>query len=172
MLSRTLAAAILAAALCGCAAHAPPPAMPGPAAADATSFDLSGRLSVRQGDKLDIAKLRWMHRARTDLWVISSPLGNELARIESEGGMVVLKRGGEAPVTSPSFAALSESMLGVALDPEDLARWLLGAMPPSTAGWQVDVEERAADGTVRRLTAIHSDTVVKLVVDSYLKVTE
>jgi outer membrane biogenesis lipoprotein LolB len=146
--------------------------MPGPAVADATSFDLSARLSVRLGDKLDIARLRWEHRARSDLWVISSPLGNELARIEGEGRMVVLKRGGEAPVTSPTFAALSESMLGVALDPEDLARWLLGAAPPATPGWQVEVEERAADGAVRRLTAIHADTVVKLVVDSYLRVTE
>lgn len=169
MPSKTLAAVALAAALSGCAAVAPPPALPLPMG---SSFDLSARLSVRQGDKLDIAKLRWAHRARTDLWVISSPLGNELARIEGDGAAVVLTRAGEASLTSPSFAALSKSMLGVAIDPDDLARWLQGTAAPATPGWQVEIEERSPDGTARRLTALRADTVVKLVVDSFQRVPE
>ncbi|MDQ3028068.1 MAG: outer membrane lipoprotein LolB, partial [Pseudomonadota bacterium] len=47
------------------------------------AFEVTGRLSLRQGDRSDIAKLRWTHRPGRDLWVISSPLGNEVARIES-----------------------------------------------------------------------------------------
>ena len=78
-----------------------------------------------------------------------------------------LSRAGEPPLASPSFAALSQSMLGVALDPDDLAGWLQGAAAPASDGWQVDIEERAPDGTVRRITAIRADTVVKLAVDSF-----
>ena len=167
MPSRLLAALFLA-ALSGCATVAPPPLAEPVAAGD--SFDLSARLSIRQGDKLDIAKLRWTHRAKSDLWVIASPLGNELARIEREETAVVLTRANEAPVRSPSFAALTMSTLGVALDPDDLARWLLGTSPPATPGWKVEIEERSADGTVRRLTAIQGDTVVKIVVDGLLAV--
>lgn len=166
---RAFAAAVLAAGLCGCATVGPPADRP---PVDFTSFDMMARLSVRQGDRLDIAKLRWTHSARADLWVISSPFGSELARIESNGGAVVLTRAGEAPTRAPSFAVLAKSMLGVAIDPEDVARWLHGATAPEASGWQVDIEERASDGTVRRLTAIHADTVVKLVVDSYRQVPE
>jgi outer membrane lipoprotein LolB len=163
MHSRFLAA-LFVAALSGCATVAPPPSAGTAASID--SFELSARLSIRQGDKLDIAKLRWTRRGTFDLWVIASPLGNELARIEREGTAVVLTRANEPPLSSPSFATLTQSTLGVALDPDDLARWLQGTTPPVTAGWKVDVEERNADGSVRRLTAIHGDTVVKLVVDS------
>jgi outer membrane biogenesis lipoprotein LolB len=161
---RHLAAAALAAVLTGCAAIAPPaPAeLPSPG-----SFELAARLSVRQGDKLDIAKLRWTHRARTDLWVFTSPFGSEIARIEREDEAVVLTRAGETPMTSPSFSAISESLLGVALDPEVMAQWLQGATPAMNGAWRVEVDERAADGTVRRLTATHANTVVKIVVDSF-----
>jgi outer membrane lipoprotein LolB len=162
---RLLAAAAFAAALSGCATVAPPST---PAELSAPgSFELAARISVRQGDKLDIAKLRWTHRIGSDLWVISSPIGTELARIEGDGATVVLVRAGEAPVKARSFAELTRATLGVALDPELMARWLQGADPTLDGGWRVEVDERATDGTARRLTAIHANTVVKLVVDSF-----
>jgi outer membrane biogenesis lipoprotein LolB len=162
---RHLAAAAFAAVLNGCATVPPPPApaeLSGPGA-----FDLSARISVRQGDKLDIAKLRWTHGASFDLWVISSPIGTELARIEREGEAVVLSRAGETPMTAPSFAAISESMLGVALEPGELAQWLQGAAPAPGGAWRVEVDERDAGGSVRRLTAFHANTVVRIVIDSF-----
>jgi outer membrane biogenesis lipoprotein LolB len=162
---RLLAVAVFAAVLSGCAAVAPPPAPVDLSAPG--SFELAARLSVRQGDKLDIAKLRWTHGAGTDLWVFSSPLGTELARIEREDEAVVLSRPGTTPMTAPSFAAISESMLGVALDPGLMARWLQGEAPAASGGWKLEVDERAADGTVRRLTATHAGTVVRIVIDSF-----
>src|SRR5258708_17194928 len=89
-----------------------------------TSFEVSGRLAVRQGDRSEIAKLRWVSRDGADVWVIASPLGNEVARIESDRSGATLTRAGAAPESAASFASLTEKLLGVSLDPAELAGWL------------------------------------------------
>ena len=90
-----------------------------------SSFEMSGRLAVRQGDRSDIAKLRWTHERARDTWVISSPLGNEIARIESGERGATLRRGGGDAETAPDFRSLTEQLLGVALDPASQRDWLL-----------------------------------------------
>jgi hypothetical protein len=40
------------------------------------AFEMSARLSIRQRDRSDIAKLRWTRRPDSDQWVFSSPIGN------------------------------------------------------------------------------------------------
>src|SRR5258708_16529486 len=67
------------------------------------SFEMSGRLAVRQGDRSDIAKLRWTHHQGGDVWVISSPIGNEVPRIESGGGAATPPPPGAAPAPPPHF---------------------------------------------------------------------
>jgi outer membrane biogenesis lipoprotein LolB len=135
------------------------------------SFEMIGRLAVRQGDRSDIAKLRWTHERARDTWVISSPLGNEVARIESGDAGATLQRGGAAPETAPDFRSLTERLLGVALDPRQLANWLhspLGGI--STGGWDVEVKETQKAGAVsiaRLIVATRGEVAVRLVVDDY-----
>jgi outer membrane biogenesis lipoprotein LolB len=133
------------------------------------AFEMSGRLSIRQADKSDIAKIRWTRRNGEDTWVIASPLGNEIARIESNPAGAVVA--GAAADSAPSFETLTERVLGVALSPDQLAAWLHGEMPERIpGGWKVVVEETQAAGAVtlaRRLTASRGEVVVKLVVDEY-----
>jgi outer membrane biogenesis lipoprotein LolB len=136
------------------------------------AFEVAGRISVRDGQKSDIAKLRWT-RARSghDEWVLSSPLGNEVARIDSgpEGATIVAA--GSDTAWTTSFGAISEKYLGVALDPDMLAGWIHGASTTGAPeGWKVTLDETQRAGSIdiaRRLTAAKGDVVVKFVVDEY-----
>jgi outer membrane lipoprotein LolB len=135
------------------------------------SFEMTGRIAVRRGSSSDIAKLRWTRRGNSDVWVIASPLGNEVARIESTADGATLSGGGESGERASSFEELTQRVLGVALDPNALAQALHGEAPRDVPeGWQFRIDETQAAGEVRlakRITATHDDTVVRLVVDSY-----
>jgi len=136
-----------------------------------SSFEMSGRIAVRQGDRSDIAKLRWTHAGTRDTWVISSPLGNEVARIESADRGVTLQRAGASPESAADFPALTERLLGVPLEPRQLANWLHGTMGSiTTGGWVVDVKEVQRAGAIdiaRLIVASRGETSVRLVVDEY-----
>ena len=164
-----LAAAV---ALAGCAALEKPAEQPAPVlTAVPKAFEMSGRLSVRQGDRGDIAKLRWVHRPDADTWIVASPLGNEVARIESGNGGAQMRAPGQPVQQAASFAALTHKLVGVGLDPQWLSRWLHGESGASAAGgWAVTIDESQQAGAVklaRRITASRGDVVVKLVVDGY-----
>jgi outer membrane biogenesis lipoprotein LolB len=166
-------AAALAAALAvsACATLAPPQPLPQLSAVPA-SFEVNGRLAVRQGDRSDIAKLRWTRRGGSDTWVIASPLGNEVARVESDAGGATLIRGGTSPPErAESFQALTGRLLGVPLDPRLMAQWLHGLAPASAPGdWKVTLEETQPAGAIeiaKRITASRGEVVVRLVVDEY-----
>ena len=164
-------AAVLAIAAAACATLPPEGAAPLPSLASVpSSFAVTGRIAIRQDQRSDIAKLRWTRAAGSDVWVVSSPLGNEVARIESGPGGATLTRAGEAPEHAQSFQALTERILGVALSPDDVAAWLHGGAPRAAGGWSVTIDETQPAGQVtlaRRVTARRGDVVVKLVVDDY-----
>ena len=164
-------AAVLVTAAAACATLPPEGAAPLPAlSAVPSSFAVSGRIAIRQDQRSDIAKLRWTREPGADVWVVSSPLGNEVARIESDPRGATLTRAGEAPEHAASFQSLTERILGVALAPDDVAAWLHGGKPRATAGWNVTIDETQAAGKVtlaRRVTAQRGDVVVKLVIDDY-----
>jgi outer membrane lipoprotein LolB len=158
--------------LAGCAALEPAPMSTASLASVPREFEMAGRLSVRVADRSDIAKLRWTHRASSDAWVVSSPIGTEVARIESDAGGAVLRRASGGDERAPDFATLTERLLGAPLEPAMLSGWLHGARPAgaAAAGWTVTLDETQRAGAVelaRRITATRGDTVVKLVVDSY-----
>ena len=167
----TRAAALALAALAAACAVAPVPERPLPRlSAVPSAFEMSGRIAVRQGDRSEIARLRWTHKPDSDRWVIASPLGNELARIESGPGGATLERAGAGAEQAASFAELCERILGVALDPPTLVGWLHGSGPAASGDWSVSVEESSKAGSIdiaRRLSARRADVTLRLVVDEY-----
>lgn len=164
------ASAMAALVLASCAITPEPTRLPELESVPA-SFEMSGRIAVRQGDRSDIAKLRWSHAGSRDTWIISSPLGNEVARIESAGEGVTLQRAGAAPETAADFPTLTEQLLGVPIEPRQLAGWLHGTVGSvTTSGWIVEVQETQKAGAVdiaRLITARRGETSVRLVVDEY-----
>ncbi|HET6264858.1 MAG TPA: outer membrane lipoprotein LolB [Usitatibacter sp.] len=169
MIARAAAAA-LALLLGACAAVPPSPPLPQLAGVPA-AFEMAGRLALRQGQRSEIAKLRWTHRPGSDVWVIASPLGNEVARIEAGNGRATLRQAGGESTEAASFAELTERLLGVALEPAMLAAWLHGRAPAEGAGeWRVTLEDKQPAGAIeiaRRMSAERGDVVVRLVVDEY-----
>jgi outer membrane lipoprotein LolB len=136
-----------------------------------SSFEVSGRLAIRQDQRSDIARLRWTRTRRGDEWVILSPVGSEVARIESDASGATLTRAGVPEEKADSFEALTERILGVGLDPGLLAAWLHGGAAGTAPGdWKVTIEETQRAGTVdlaKRITASRGDVVVKLAIDEY-----
>ena len=155
------------------AACATPPPAPLPSlSAVPKSFEMSARISIRQGDRSDIATLRWTRRADSDQWAFLTPLGHEVARIESNARGAVLERAGEEREEAPSFEALTARVLGIGLDPAQLSGWLHGQVPArgASADWSVSIDETQSAGALqlaRRITATRGDVVIKLVVDNY-----
>jgi outer membrane biogenesis lipoprotein LolB len=169
MISRA-AAPVLALLLGACALAPSKTDLPELAGVPA-AFEMSGRLALRQGDRSEIARLRWTHRPGSDVWVIASPLGNEVARIESGSAGATLTQAGGGGVQADTFEDLTERVLGIALSPSLLAGWLHGATGAATpSDWKVAIEEKQAAGRVeiaRRISAQRGETTVRLVVDEY-----
>lgn len=167
---RVTAACGIALIVAACATAPPQPLPSLTRAPDA--FELSGRIAVRDGNRSDIAKLRWKRQpGGRDEWVISSPLGNQIARIDSgPGGATLEVAGGDTPLTT-SFASVTEKYLGVALDPDVLAGWIHGDPVRDAPGdWKVTIDEKERAGSVdiaRRISASRGDVVVRFVVDEY-----
>lgn len=161
---------LLALLAAGCATVAPPSAPLPQLTRAPEAFEMSGRIAIRQADRSDIAKLRWIHHADRDVWAIASPVGNEVARIESGRAGVVVTQAGAPPEQAPSFAALTEKMLGVPLDPRTLSAWLHDKPGDAPGDWRVSIDETQQAGAVtlaRRITATRGDVTVRLVVDEY-----
>lgn len=121
-------------------------------------------------DRSDIATLRWTRSASGDVWIIASPLGNEVARIESSTHGARLSQAGGESQEAPSFQALTQHVLGVALDPQLLARWLHGEIPRDAGGWNVTIDETQRAGAIdlaKRITASRDEVRVRLVIDGY-----
>jgi outer membrane biogenesis lipoprotein LolB len=160
----SLAAVLLVAACAG--------APPAPIALDGLpeSFEMAGRLSVAKEGQGDIFRLRWRHGPQSDAWVLATPLGTDVARIERAAGGLVLHRPGVTPMEASSLAELTQHVLGAALDERLLVAWLHGRPVAGPAGWAVTIDESqrfGASEVARRVTAAQGEVIVKLVVDSY-----
>ena len=168
---RSLAAGAAALLLAACATLAPPEAPVPQLTAVPQSFEMNGRIAVRVGQRSDIAVLRWTRRGASDTWIVSSPLGNEMARIDSTPQGATLTGGGNEEQHAPSFEALTRKVLGVPIDPQWLADGLVGKTPANLPpGWQFAVDESKDAGVVRlakRITVRNGDTIVRLVVDGF-----
>ena len=134
------------------------------------AFAMSGRIAIRHGAEGEIARLRWERASQSDVWVLASPVGTELARIERGPEGLVVHRSGAAPLAAASFSELTENLLGAALDERLLVAWLHRRPVAGPDGWEVTIDESQRLGgheVARRITASRGETVVKLVVDDY-----
>ena len=148
----------------------------------ADQFSLTGRISVRVGDKIDSGQIRWQRTARGERIGLYSPLGSQVAELVSDkvADTVTLRQGKET-LTAASIAELTQSLLGIPLDLERLAAWVQGrgllenqSVDVAFANgdrWQVTAENFQVVGKYQfasRVIATSKDIVVRLVVDEWL----
>ena len=148
----------------------------------ADQFSLTGRISVRVGDKIDSGQIRWQRTALGQRIGLYSPLGSQVAELVSEkvADTVTLRQGKET-LTANSFAELTQSLLGIPLDLDRLAAWVQGrgllqsqSIDVAFANgdrWLVTAENFHAVGKYQfasRVIATRKDIVVRLVVDEWL----
>ncbi|MCW5592663.1 MAG: hypothetical protein KIS74_11245 [Burkholderiales bacterium] len=134
------------------------------------TFEMGGRLSVAQSGRGEILRIRWSHGPEADTWVLATPVGTEVARIERRPWGLAALRPGAEPITAASFSDLTQDLLGAALDERSLVAWLHGRPVGGPGGWEVSIDESQRLGDrdlARRITASQGDVVVKLVVDEY-----
>jgi outer membrane lipoprotein LolB len=158
-------AALLAAALlAGCAQVALKP--PG----ERVEFDIFGRIAARYGNEAFTGNVSWRHAASGDEMLISTPLGQGVARIVREGEAVQLTTADGREYRAPDAESLTERVLGFRLPLEGLADWIRARPSPGSEakttlgtdgrlrtleqrGWKVEYQEYEGARPVRmRLT--------------------
>lgn len=115
----------------------------------ARGFELSGRIAVRYGGEAVSGALRWRHDREGDEMLISSPLGQGIARIERAGESVVLTTADGSEYHADDAESLTERVLGYRVPLAGLADWVQGR--PSPRVQAVAHEERDADGRLKVL---------------------
>jgi outer membrane lipoprotein LolB len=133
---------LLLALLVGACAQAPTR----PPAAD-TLFDITGRLAARHADESFTGGFSWRHAASADEMLITSPLGQGVARIVREGDSVVLTTAEPREYRANDAESLTEQVLGFRLPLAGLADWVRGAPAPSSSA----KTEKDAEGRLRTL---------------------
>jgi outer membrane lipoprotein LolB len=164
-------------ALLGACAPAPPRPLPleGP-----ESFQLEGRLSLRQGQTLDHVGVNWRHETDRDEILVSGPLGQGLAELSRDATGARLVMADRQSFAAADWEGLGERAFGVRLPLSNLPRWVLGVVPaptldavgrPRTArvdGWSIDYLEYA-DGLPVLIEFRRDDIEVRLKIDQWLR---
>ncbi|KAB2966798.1 outer membrane lipoprotein LolB [Zoogloea sp.] len=176
-----------AAALAGCALQpvgGPPVALR--AAAELASFQLEGRLQVRDGERQAVAGLSWLHGPEGDEWLLTGPLGQGLARIDAQPGRARMTLADGRRLEASGAAELAEAALGVAAPFAEMPLWATARIRPGAEvrevdsagrprrvvdrGWTIEYTEYVGEGPddlPRKIDVHRGDTRLRLIVDAW-----
>jgi outer membrane lipoprotein LolB len=110
-----LAAALAAAGCAELATRAP---------GERVEFEFTARFAARYGGEAASGQLAWRHHAERDEVLISSPLGQGLARVTRRESGVTLVTADDRRYTAADAEALTEQVLGFRLPLAGLASWV------------------------------------------------
>ena len=132
-------------------------------------FDLNGRLAARYRDDAVSGIVSWRHAADGDEMLISTPMGQGVARIVRQGEAVAITTSEGREYSDRDGEALTERVLGFRLPIAGLADWVRGRPSPALEqrGGKVDYGERAAEGRATRLRVTNTGVEVRLVVSEW-----
>ncbi len=132
-------------------------------------FDITGRIALQYRDNAGTGNIAWRHSVRTDEMLLSSPLGQGVARIVRDGEQITLTAQDGREYRASDAESLTEQVLGFRLPLVGLADWVRGRAAPAPApaptnsrrdgegrllaleqaGWQIDYLEYAGDRPTR-----------------------
>jgi len=148
-------------------------------------FELSGRLAARQGQEAFTGNVSWRHAGGSDELLVTSPLGQGVARIVRKGGSVVLTTAEPREYRAPDVASLTEKALGFRLPLEGLADWVRGRPAPGApasvekrpdgrasvieqSGWRIEyLEYDPGSGLPRRLRLAYPGVDLRLAISEW-----
>ena len=87
-------------------------------------FALTGRIAVRYNREGSSGNIEWRHRANGDEMLITSPLGQGIARIERDGTVVSVTTASGRIYRAHDAETLTEQVLGYRLPLAGLADWV------------------------------------------------
>jgi len=162
-----------AAALLGaCVALPEAPIPPG-------GFELSGRVAVRYDEKAVSGRIFWRYSGDAEELLITSPLGQGLARVTRRRDDFLLVTGDGREYSASDAESLTEQALGWRLPLAGLADWVRGRPNPGRPsetraagrelrqdGWLVAYEE-FRDGRPLRLRLMREGLQIRLIVDQW-----
>jgi len=147
-------------------------------------FELSGRVAIRAAKDSGTAKIFWRHSSGADEMLITSPVGQSIARIRRDGGLFRLETGDGKEYRASDAESLTEQALGWRLPLAGLSDWVQGRANPDRPaevtgragdgldiqqdGWRVAYEE-FNEGKPYRLRLTREDVEIRLVVDQWSK---
>jgi outer membrane lipoprotein LolB len=132
-------------------------------------FDLSGRIAARYGDDAFSGLLSWRHAVGGDEMLISTPMGQGVARILRQGEAVLLTTAEGREFSDRDGEALTERVLGFRLPLAGLADWVRGRPAPAleARGWSVEYQERDAENRPTRLRVTYPGVELRLVISQW-----
>jgi len=96
----------------------------------ALEFEVLGRIGARYGSEGFTGNVAWRHAKAGDEMMISTPLGQGVARIVREGDAVQLTTANGRQYNAPDAETLTERVLGFRVPLEGLADWVRGQPTP------------------------------------------
>ena len=133
---------LLPALLLGCASL---PGGPGESV-EPGGFELTGRAAVRYASDGASVRIAWRHGPGTDDLLITTPLGQGVARISRRDGEVRLVTADHKEYAASDAESLTEQVLGWRLPLAGLADWVQGrADPARSAQVARDAQQRPSE---------------------------
>src|SRR2546426_12338145 len=116
-------------------------------AAGEAEFDLAGRLAARYGEESSPGNIAWRHAKDFDEMLITTPLGQGVARIVREGDQVTLTTAEPREYHAADVESLTQQVLGFRLPLDGLADWVRGRPSPDLErrGWKIEYQEYASE---------------------------
>lgn len=107
-------------------------------------FELTGRIAMKYRDEAASGNIAWRHSVREDELLLTSPLGQGLARIVRSGEEVTLTTQDGREFRAANAELLTEQALGFRLPLAGLADWVRARPAPGPAVTRKDAEGRLA----------------------------
>lgn len=147
------------------------------------SFSLQGRVSVQYDEQSLSGQINWKAGAEQDDVLLSSPLGQGLARIQGNAVGVILSRPGEPDIGAENVESLTQKALGFRLPLSGLRFWVQANPDPASAselnvspagivegitqdGWKIDYLQYS-ENRPRKIHVTREGLQIRLVIDEW-----
>jgi outer membrane lipoprotein LolB len=180
------ATALLALLLGGCATVTPVPPAGVETPLRAVNWTLQGRIGVLSGEQNLSGQIHWQHREDSDELLLTSPLGQGVARIVRNGSGVALELPNQPVRRARDADSLTREALGYVLPVTGLTWWVQARPAPGRAfeatrdasgrlaqlkqdGWTIDYLQYADDmpARPRKLVVTREGLELRLVTDRW-----